>query len=178
MRWVYAFFTCVSCAHAFSLVSQGRMKGLAFALSPSGYWCAMLRRISLCVGHVPNYCMGCNYTRRIEVIRGNVAKYTLAQTMIRCVAAAEYLTATCSHSGAVFQREGPSQVSRLLPRPFRHAAGEREALPVCEVLPVLHGDHPCWYPCLHAHRCATRASLPPLALPRCYTTQGPQAGRV
>lgn len=36
---------------------EGRMKGLAFALSPSGYW--------------------------IEVIRGNVAKYTLAQTMIR-----------------------------------------------------------------------------------------------
>ena len=89
----------------------------------------MLRRISLCVGHVPNYCMGCNYTRRIEVIRGNVAKYTLAQTMIRCVAAAEYLTATCSHSCAVFQCEGPSQVSRLLPRPFRHAAGERASVP-------------------------------------------------
>ena len=36
---------------------QGRMKGLAFALSPTGYW--------------------------IEVIRGSVENFTLAQTMIR-----------------------------------------------------------------------------------------------
>lgn len=42
---------------ALLLAPQGRMKGLAFALSPTGYW--------------------------IEVINGEVEGFTLAQTMIR-----------------------------------------------------------------------------------------------